>query len=121
MVFRSIDIDDNGFISRDELEHSLTKIYRLNSGPKAKAILKTSGDVSPADFSHMVGMYSFVCNPNAHTKCLEAMSNGRITKAIQSILTVADSDRDGRIELAEWKAAAAKSAEIQAILNLSFH
>jgi len=52
---------------------------------------------------------------------VEAMSNGKIPKAMQSILTVADVDRDGRISLQEWREAAAKSPEIQSILNLSFH
>ena len=120
LVFRSIDIDDNGFISRLDLEAALTKIYRLNAGPKAVAVVQSSAPLPPSDFSHLIGMYSFVCNPNAHSRCLDAMSNGRIPKAIDSIFGVADGNKDGMISLQEWKDAARKSKEIQSILDLSF-
>tara|TARA_R110002050_G_scaffold27299_3_gene71242 strand:+ start:251 stop:583 length:333 start_codon:yes stop_codon:yes gene_type:complete len=85
LVFRSIDKDNDGFLTRDELEDRLTQMYALNNKKETRDILRTSGNISHTDFSNLAFMYNFVSNPRAHEMCLNAITEGKIGKVYGTI------------------------------------
>eukprot|EP00211_Chloroparvula_japonica_P015057 CAMPEP_0119122352 /NCGR_PEP_ID=MMETSP1310-20130426/2627_1 /TAXON_ID=464262 /ORGANISM="Genus nov. species nov., Strain RCC2339" /LENGTH=232 /DNA_ID=CAMNT_0007111995 /DNA_START=89 /DNA_END=784 /DNA_ORIENTATION=+ len=109
LIFKSIDRDHDGFLSRDELENRLIRLYSLHHKENTKTVLRTSGPLPPS--SNFIGLYNFVSNPRAHEMCVQAMSQGRIPKALDSIFGDADLDHDGKISLKEWVKAASTNED----------